>query len=121
MCYSLWYNTSTMLPAGHRPATSWVHYTTSCYTQSSAPEDGKNKCPKYVELIGIINILLLLHIVGCLCNLHCYMFRLEFWTLSGQYITQNFFLFSVLYTDLKMTKFPIETRNYAIELIRTNK
>ena len=24
----------------HRPATSWVHYTTSCNTQSSAPEDG---------------------------------------------------------------------------------
>ena len=26
--------------AGHRPATSWVHYTTNCNTQSSAPEDG---------------------------------------------------------------------------------
>ena len=27
--------------AGRRPATSWsVHYTTSCNTQSSAPEDG---------------------------------------------------------------------------------
>jgi len=26
---------------GHRPATSWVHYTTSCNTQSSAPEDGQ--------------------------------------------------------------------------------
>ena len=26
--------------AGLRPATSWVHYTTSCNTQSSAPEDG---------------------------------------------------------------------------------
>ena len=26
--------------AGHRPATSWVHYTTSCNTQSSIPEDG---------------------------------------------------------------------------------
>ena len=23
------------------PATSWVHYTTSCNTQSNAPEDGK--------------------------------------------------------------------------------
>ena len=30
-----------VLPAGsHRPATSWVHYTTNCNTQSSAPEDG---------------------------------------------------------------------------------
>jgi hypothetical protein len=25
--------------AGHWPATSWVHYTTNCNTQSSAPED----------------------------------------------------------------------------------
>ena len=25
--------------AGHRPATSSVHYTTNCNTQSSAPED----------------------------------------------------------------------------------
>ena len=24
----------------HRPATSWMHYTTNCNTQSSAPEDG---------------------------------------------------------------------------------
>ena len=43
MCYSLWYN-----------------------TQSSAPEDGQNNCPKHVELIGINNQLLLLHLVGCL-------------------------------------------------------
>ena len=35
MCYSLWYNAPTMLPAGHRPATSCVLYTTSCNTQSS--------------------------------------------------------------------------------------
>ena len=49
MCYSL-----------------WVHYTTSCNTQSSAPEDGQNNCPKHVELIGIINNPLLLHLVGCL-------------------------------------------------------
>jgi len=30
LCYSLWYNALMMLPTGHRPATSWVHYTTSC-------------------------------------------------------------------------------------------
>jgi hypothetical protein len=24
----------------HRPVKSWVHYTTSCNTQSSVPEDG---------------------------------------------------------------------------------
>ena len=35
---------------------SWgVHYTTSCNTQSSAPEDGQNNFPKHVELTGIIN------------------------------------------------------------------
>ena len=36
------------------------------YTQSSAPEDGRYHRPKHVELIGIINKLLLLHLVGCL-------------------------------------------------------
>jgi len=34
-----------------------VHYTTSCNTQPSAPEDGQNNCPKHVELTGIINAL----------------------------------------------------------------
>ena len=59
-----------MLPAGHRSAASWVHYTTSCNTQSSAPEDGKNNFPKHVELTGIINKPLLLNIVGCLYYLY---------------------------------------------------
>ena len=77
MCYSLWYNAPRCcrpvawkrrngvppLP-GYRPATSWVHYTTSCNTQSSAPEDGQDQRPKHVELIGIINKPLLLHLVG---------------------------------------------------------
>jgi len=45
---------------GYRPAISWVHYTTSCNTQSSAPEDGQNYRPK----------LLLLHLVGCLYYLY---------------------------------------------------
>ena len=97
MCYNLWYNAPTMLPAGKLDAvenhiqvtgrqrrvcggtprtgscwsaTSWVHYTTSCNTQSSAPEDGRNYCPKHVELIGIINKPLLLHLVGCLYYLY---------------------------------------------------
>ena len=43
-----------------------MHYTTNCKTQSSVSEDGQNNCPKHVELIGIINKLLLLHLVGCL-------------------------------------------------------
>jgi len=73
--YSLRYNAITMLPAGsleaeelpsYRPATSWVHYTTSCNTQSSAPEDGRDHFPKHAELIGIINKPLLLHLVGCI-------------------------------------------------------
>ena len=73
MCYDLWYNSPTMsagslggipqLPS-YRPATSWVHYTTSCNTQSSAPEDARDHRPKHVELIGIINKPLLLHLVG---------------------------------------------------------
>ena len=39
-------------------------------TQSSAPEDGQNNCPKPVELTGIINKPLLLHLVGCLYYLY---------------------------------------------------
>ena len=50
MGYSLWYNALTMLPA------------TGCNTQSSAPEDGENNCPKHAELTGIINKLLWLHL-----------------------------------------------------------
>ena len=56
--------------AGHRPATSWVHYTTTCNTQSSAPEDGRDYRPKHVELIGIINKPLLLHLLDCLYYLY---------------------------------------------------
>ena len=37
-----------------------------CNTQSSAPEDGQNNCPKLVELTGIINKPFLLHLVRCL-------------------------------------------------------
>ena len=65
MCYSLWYN-GTHDVASHRPTTAWVHYTTNYNTQSRAPEDGQNNCPKRVELTGIINKPLLLHLFGCL-------------------------------------------------------
>ena len=74
MCYNLWYNAPAVLPAGHRPATSWVHYTTICNTQSSAPEDVQNNLPKHVELTGIINKPLLLHLVGCLYYLYFIIF-----------------------------------------------
>ena len=52
--------------AGRWPATSLVHYTTSCNIQSSSPEDGQNNFPKHVEPTGIINKPLLLHLFGCL-------------------------------------------------------
>ena len=37
---------------------------------SSTPEDGQNNCPKHVELTGIINKPLLLHLVVCLYYLY---------------------------------------------------
>jgi hypothetical protein len=49
---------------GYRQATSWVHYTTSCKPQSSAPEDGRDHRSKHFELIGIINKPSLLHLFG---------------------------------------------------------
>ena len=60
MCYSL-----------------WVHYKTSCNTQSSAPENGQNNCLKHVELTGIISKPLLLHLVGCLYYLYFIIFFLR--------------------------------------------
>jgi hypothetical protein len=43
-------------------------------TQSSAPEDVGNHRPKHVDLIGIINKPLLLHLVGCLYYFHLNIF-----------------------------------------------
>jgi len=73
VCYNLWFNAPIAMPVagsleaplpGYRqPATSWVHYTISCNTQSSSPEDGRNNRPKHVELIGIINKPLLFSIL----------------------------------------------------------
>ena len=51
-----------------------MHYITSPNTQSSAPEDGQNNCAKHVELTGIINKPLLLHLVGCLYYLYFIIF-----------------------------------------------
>ena len=45
-------------------------------TKSSASEDGQNNCPKRVELTGIINKPLLLHLVGCLYYLY------QWWTVK---------------------------------------
>ena len=79
MCYSWWYNALTMLPAGSLEAEELVflrfqatgQHCNGCIvpqavnTQSRAPKDGRNYRLKHVELIGIINKLLLLHLVGC--------------------------------------------------------
>ena len=54
-----------------------MHYTTICNTQSSAPEDGQNNCPKRAELTGIINKPLLLYLVGCLYYLYFIIFFLR--------------------------------------------
>ena len=64
MCYSLWYNATTILAAGGRQHRGCI--IPQVVTQSSVPEDGRNHRPKPVELIGIINKPLLLHLVGCL-------------------------------------------------------
>ena len=53
-----------------------VQCTRSCNTQSSAPEDGQNNCPKRAELTGIINNPLLLHLVDCLLFIRCWKFVL---------------------------------------------
>ena len=66
MCYSLWYNAPTMLPATGRQHRGCI----VPHSQSSAPEDGQNNCPKHVELTGIINKPLLLLLVGCLYYLY---------------------------------------------------
>ena len=47
-----------------------MYYTINCNTQSSSPEDGQNNCTKHVELTGMINKPLLLHLVGCLYYLY---------------------------------------------------
>ena len=46
-------------------------------TQSSAPGDGQNNCPKHVELTGIINKPLLLHLVGCLYYIYTSLYFFE--------------------------------------------
>ena len=102
-----------------RPAISWVHYTTSCNTPSSAPEDGRNHRPKHVELIGIINKPLLLHLVGCLYFLYSVLALLAVYSkyrlLYGSTLEQIYYMefslkwiqiilsFLLLLTDLRIT------------------
>ena len=72
MCYSLWYNALTMLPATGRQHRGCI--IPQAVTQSVAPEDGQNNCPKHVEVTEIINKPLLLHLVGCLYYLYFIIF-----------------------------------------------
>jgi hypothetical protein len=64
-----------MLPAGSLEAEEFIRFQPTgrqyrgcilpqAVTHSSTPENGQNNCPKHVELIGIINNPLLLHLVG---------------------------------------------------------
>ena len=71
----MWYNTPTMLPAGCRQHRGCI--IPQAATQSSALEDGQNNGPKHVELTGIINKQLLLHLVACLCYLYFIIFFLK--------------------------------------------
>ena len=69
MCYSLWHNAPTMLPAEGRQHRGCI--IPQAVTHSLVLlEDGQNNCPKQVELTGIINKPLLLHLVGCLYYLY---------------------------------------------------
>ena len=56
------------LPSNASPCT--ITFRTASNTQSSAPEDGRDYRPKNVELTGIINKPLLLHLVGWLHYLY---------------------------------------------------
>jgi hypothetical protein len=65
VCYSLWYNVPTMLPAGGRQHRGRI--IPQAVTHSLVfLKMGKIIAPKHVELTGIINMSLLLHLVGCL-------------------------------------------------------
>jgi hypothetical protein len=77
MCYSLLSNAPTMLPAGSLEAEELRFQTTGrqhrgCIIPQAVTHSlvflkmGKIISPKHVELMGIINKLLLLHLVGFL-------------------------------------------------------
>jgi hypothetical protein len=74
VCYGLWYNARTMLPTPGRQHRGCIIRTSSCNTQSSTPEDEQIYRPKHVELTGIFNKPLLLHLVGCLYYLYFIIF-----------------------------------------------
>ena len=55
----LWYYAPIAMPAGSLEAEEL-----RCNIQSSAPEDWRDHRPKHVQLIGIINKQLMLHLAG---------------------------------------------------------
>ena len=73
MCYSLWYNAPTMLPATGQQHRGCIIPQAVTHSLVSS-EDGQNNCPKHVVLTGIINKPLLLHLVGCLYYLYFFIF-----------------------------------------------
>ena len=86
-------------------------------TQSSAPDDGQNNCPKHVEVTGIINQPLLLHLVGCLYYLYFIIFlrlakQFQFFPLQNvvYFITLPFLvrkIFTFYINDVLLFKCPI--------------
>ena len=107
----LWYHMEFIIcgimhPRCCRPATSWLRYTTSCNTQYSASEEGQNDFPKHVELIGIINKPLLLHIVGCLYNFIIdarsskYQTQIQAYRMQHFKFTRNRYSFCISTSDL---------------------
>jgi hypothetical protein len=65
------------------------------WTQSSAPEHGRNHRPKHVALIGIINKPLLLHLVVCLYYLRLHISTVTFAELAGR-CTPSFLWFMLI-------------------------
>ena len=87
------------------------------HPQSSAPEDEQNNWPKYVEMTGIINKPLLLHLVGCLYYLYFIIFffrlakRFQFIPLQNvvYFITLHFLvrkIFTIYINDVLLFKCP---------------
>ena len=69
MCYILWYNAPTMLPATGRQHRGCI--IPQAVTHSVVVlKIGQCNCPKHIELTGIFNKPLLLHLVGCLYYLY---------------------------------------------------
>jgi len=139
--YLLNFPRTTPLP-GYRPPTSWVHYTTSCNTQSSAPEDGSDHRPKHVELIGIIYKPLLLHLVGVYITYfketlfilnnnnnfsqhkyfnHCFLFQINAYNVLSTYIYHQLppTCFGVCYTIYRET-FAFPSQEYFLTKYRSD-